>query len=254
MTREAKNPVRTTMRSFDVLETLRNLDGARLTKVADHLDLPNSTVHSHLSTLSERGYVVKEGDIYQVSLRFLDFGEWARRRHRVYEIARPEVDELAATTGEMANLLVEQNGYGVYLYEAYNETAVPLDSRPGKHVSLHVTAVGKAILAHLSDRRVAEIIDEHGLEKLTPNTITDREVLRDNLEAIRERGYAVDDEERISGTRCVATPLKTEDGTVVAAVSVSGPTTRLDDGRIEEEVASALEAARNVVELKLAYA
>lgn len=111
MGREAKNPVKTTQRSLDIIETLREMDGARLTELADRLELPNSTVHNHLSTLMERDYVLKDGDVYRVSLRFLDLGEYARNRRKVYELAKPEIGELADETGEVANLLVEENGW-----------------------------------------------------------------------------------------------------------------------------------------------
>lgn len=253
MAREAKNPVKTTQRSLDIVETIREMDGARLTELADRLDLPNSTVHNHLSTLMERDYVLKDGDVYRVSLRFLDLGEHARNRRKVYELAKPEIKELADETGEIANLLVEENGWGVYLWSSEGENAVPLDIAPGKHVHLHATALGKCILAHLPDKRVEEIIDRRGLPAETDATITDPDALMDELETVREQGYAIDDEERLPGMRCIGTTVKSESGNVIGAISVSGPTSAMPMDRLTDSLAEQLEGAANVIELKVAY-
>jgi DNA-binding IclR family transcriptional regulator len=253
MANGAKNPVKTTKRSLDIIEALREMDGARLTQLADRLELPNSTVHSHLSTLVERDYVLKDGDIYRVSLRFLELGEHARTRRKIYERATPEVDELAAETGQVANLLVEESGWGVYLYSARGQNAVPLDIYPGKHVHLHATALGKAILAHLPESRVEDIVARRDLPARTDNTITDRETLFDELEEVRERGFAVDDEERVAGMRCVGTAVKSESGNVIGAISVSGPTSALTGEHLTETVPEHLFSAANVIELKVAY-
>jgi DNA-binding IclR family transcriptional regulator len=253
MAREAKNPVKATRRSLDIVETLRAMDGARLTEVADRLDLPNSTVHNHLSTLMERDYVHKDGNVYRVSLRFLELGEYARDRRKIYQLAKPEIEELAADTGEVANLLVEENGLGVYLWTSEGKNAVPLDIHPGKHVHLHTTALGKCILAHLSDKRVEEIAEERGLPARTDSTISDTETLFDELEAVREQGYAVDDEERVSGMRCIGTAVKSESGNVIGAISVSGPVSAMPTDRLDGELGDRLLAAANVIELKVAY-
>lgn len=252
MTNERSQPVRTTARSFDVIETLRELDGARLTEIADHLDLPNSTIHNHLSTLVQRGYVIREEDTYRVSLRFLDFGEFARSRRKIYEVAKPEIDELADESEETASLLVEENGEGVYLYTAQPRNAVPLDVYPGKHVALHTTALGKAILTYFPEDRTRSILDRRGLPARTPKTIVDRDELFDELETIRDQGYAVDDEERVRGMRCVAVAIKSENGLVIGAISVSGPSSRLSPDPTEGCLDDLLRT-KNIIELKLAH-
>lgn len=253
MTGESNTPVRTTARSFDIIETLRELDGARLTEISAHLDLPDSTVHNHLRTLVQRGYVVRNDNTYRVSLRFLEIGEYARSRRKICEVAKPEIDKLAAEIDESASLLVEEDGRGVYVYDAQGDTSIPLDTHPGKHVALHATALGKAVLAYLPESRVEEIFERRGLPARTAKTITDREELATELEAIRETGYAVDSEERVRGVRCVAVAIKNENGQVIGAVSVSGPASRIDadpNGRLLEE----LLRAKNIIELKLAHA
>lgn len=252
MTNERSQPVRTTARSFDIIEALRELGGARLTEVAEHLDLPNSTIHNHLSTLVQRGYIIREGDIYRVSLRFLDLGEFARSRRKVYEVAKSEIDKLAAESREVANLLVEENGKGIYLYTAQPQNAIPIDVYPGKHVVLHATALGKVILAYFPENRTQTILDRRGLPARTQETIVDRDELFEELEEIREQGYAVDDEERIRGIRGIAVAIKNENGLVIGAISVSGPSSRLSvtptEGCLDD-----LLRTKNIIELKLAH-
>ncbi|WP_240479564.1 IclR family transcriptional regulator [Haloprofundus marisrubri] len=245
--------MQTTERSLDIIETLRELDGGRLTEVSSHLDLPDSTVHNHLRTLLQRGYIVKENNIYRVSLRFLDFGEYARSRRKIYDGAKAEVDELAGKTGEAANLLVEENGKGVFLYTAADQNAVPLDIHPGKHVFLHATALGKVILAHLPEGRVNEIIAQHGLPALTRSTISDADELFAELERVRENGYGFDDEERLRGMRCAAVAIKNEHGQVIGAISVSGPASRMDPAGPSDDLVDELLSTKNIIELKLAY-
>lgn len=244
-----ENLVKSTQRSFAIVEALRELDGARLTDLALEVELPNSTVHNHLATLIDAGYVVCEDNTYRLTHRFLDHGEYTRSRRKLYSAGRPEIDELAATTGEIASLLVEERGLGVFLYSARGDDAVPLDIQVGKHVHMHTTALGKCILAGLPDERVDEISSTHGLPACTENTITDPEELRDELDVIREQGFARDDEERVKGVTCIAAPVKAETGKILGAISVSGPVHTLDDTAIIE----ALQSATNVVELKLVY-
>ena len=236
-----------------ILETLKEMDGAGVTEVANSLGLPKSTVHNHVSTLLRNEYVVKEGDTYRVGLRFLEFGEYIRNRMPIYDVARPEVERLAEETGELANLLVEEHGKGVYLCRAKGSRAVRLDTYAGMRVHLHCTALGKAILAHLPEERVREIVDTRGLPSRTGTTITDEDDLLAELEEIRERGVAHDEEERVAGLRCVAAPIKNLDGNALGAISVSGPTSRMKGPRFHEEVPEDLISTANVIELNLNY-
>lgn len=250
---EAKHPVKSTEMTFKIVETLKDVDGAGVTELSNHLDLPKSTVHNYLSTLVQEEYVVKEGDTYKVGLRFLELGAYARNRMNIYEIAKPEVTGIANETGELGNLLVEEHGRGSYLYRARGEQAVKVDAYVGTRVPLHSTALGKAILAFLPRRRVGDIIDMHGLPASTSNTVTDRDQLETVLEDVRERGFAVDDGERLKGLKCVAAPILSNDDRVLGAVSVSGPTSRMQGTRFRETIPEMVLEAVNVIELNVTY-
>ena len=249
----AKRTVRASETTLRILETLKRMDGAGVTELAKELDQPKSTVHNHLSTLEQNEYVVKEDDAYRIGLQFLDFAEHVRSRTRIHEVGCPLVGDLAAETGELAHLLTEEHGRGVYLCREEGSDAVQLDTYPGMRVHLHCTALGKAILAYLPDERVDEIVDRHGLPGRTAQTITDESELRSELETVRERGYAVDDEERLAGLRCLAAPINDPHGRPLGAVSVSGPTSRMEGARFETDLPEQLLGVANVVELNINY-
>lgn len=253
MASQPKNPVGATEKSVRVLESLQELDGAGVTELADHLGVAKGTVHNHLSTLESQEFVVKEGNEYHLGMRLFELGQYTRRRQRIYSVARPEIDDLAAESGELANLMVEEHGMGTYLYIARGARAVKLDTDVGTRQYLHTSALGKAILAHMpADRREA-VLDRHGLPTETPNTVTDRDRLNEELEAIRERGVAFDGEERAEGIRCVAAPILDNDGGLRGAVSVSGPASRLKGDRFRSEIPEAVTDAATVIDINMTY-
>ena len=249
---EPKTPVKTAQTTFRIVETLKALDGATVTQLANHLDIAKSSAHNYLQTLDHEGYVVETDGTYEVGLRFLDLGGYARSRERLYSIATPEMERLAESTGEYANLLVEEHGVGVFLARERGESAVSLDSYTGQSVRLHTTALGKTVLAYLSRERVESIVDRHGLPAMTDQTITDRTELFDALEEIRQQECAYDRQERIKGLNCVAVPILNDDD-IAGALSVSGPVSRMDQERIDEEILPELRRAANIIELNQAH-
>ncbi|MFC7157194.1 IclR family transcriptional regulator [Halomarina halobia] len=244
--------LKTIERSFEIVEHLMERDGARVSELASHLGLPKSTVHSYLTTLHGIGYLIKEGDEYHVGLRFLDVGGYAANRKRAYRMAGPKVKELAEETKERAQFIVEESGYGIYLHHEIGSQAVRTDVRVGKRTHLHTISAGKAILAYLPEHEVRRIIDERGLIRKTAHTITDEETLFDDLERVREQGYALNREERIDGQCAIGAPVRIDDR-VIGAFSVSGPTHRMKGERLEREIADLLLGTANELELNMAY-
>ncbi len=247
-----KAPVKTAERTFELVEFLKDVDGATLTEATDALDLPKSSVHNYLKTLEHRGYVVETDGVYEVGLRFLDLGAYARTKVPLYPVAEPELETIAEETGELANLLVEQDGRGTFIYRKKGQNAVKIDSYNGQQIHLHTTAVGKAILANLPEERVEAILARHGLPEKTDRTITDREALYEELNDIRAEGFSYDREERIHGLKCIATPVF-HDGDVAGGISITGPTSRMSEERIDGELKQQLRNAKNIVELNLSH-
>ncbi|WP_436927473.1 IclR family transcriptional regulator [Halosimplex amylolyticum] len=247
------NTVKTAKTTFEILETIKNKNSANLTELTKEFSLSKSSIHNYLCTLEEDGYVIREGDEYRLGLRFLDLAGHARHQESLYKIARDEVRTLAEETGEMANLLVEEHGRGIYVYTAHGENAVKTDTYIGQRVHLHNTALGLAILSQLPSERVNEIVDQHGLPATTENTITDRGELFDRLEQVRKQEVAFDDEARVKGLRCVAVPIINNDQAVEGAISLSGPASRFQGERFRNELPQKLKDTANVIELNITY-
>jgi DNA-binding IclR family transcriptional regulator len=237
--------------TFDIIETIHELDGAGVTAIAESLGLAKSTVHDHLSTMVDKEYLIKEGSSYQLGLKFLTHGIHARDHLGVLPTVQPHLEQVASETGEIAWFLVEEYGRGVYLSKAKGDRAVQPYGTVGDRVDLHGIAAGKAILAHLPEPRVRGIIDEHGLEPQTSETVTDPDRLLEELESIREQGIAFNDEESIVGHRAVASPIRPADG-LLGAIVVSGPKKRLQDERFTEELPELVSGTANAIELELA--
>ncbi|ADE03389.1 IclR family transcriptional regulator [Haloferax volcanii] len=237
--------------AFDIIRYLREVDGATLSETAEDMELPVSTAHIHLATLVDTDYVVKVGSEYHCSLRFLEMGGAMRDGMALYRVAKPELDELKEQTGEHTNVTVEQNGFAVQLYKAQSPESIDDDAPLGDHLYLHSTATGKAMLAKHSRDEVDRIVDRRGLPALTDDTITDREALHEELEAIRDRGYSINRGEHYPGVCAVGTAIVSEPDDAVGAISISGPMSRIEDGRIEEELGPALLNKKNIIELKI---
>jgi IclR family acetate operon transcriptional repressor len=238
-------------RSFDIIEYLRCGDGATLSEAADDLGMAVSTAHIHLTTLVDTGYVVKDDDTYRCSFEFLQTGGQRRDGLALYQAAKPELDELQDETGEHTNVTVQERGYSVQLYKSESPHSIDDDASLGDHFYLHLTATGKAILAEFSDERVAEVLDRRGMPALTDDTITDREVLYEELETIRERGYSINNGEHFPGVCAIGTAIFSEPDDAIGAISISGPRSRITYDRIEEELAPALLNKKNIIELKI---
>ena len=248
---EKTRTLSTTRTTFRIIDELKSQDGARVTELAEALELAPSTVHSHLATLLEDGYIAKEGDVYHLSLSFLELGEHVRTRKEAHVVAESYTEQLVAETGSRAVFLVEEHGRGFYMYTFSGEHAVWKYSTVGKQAPLHATASGKSILSQLPTERVDEIIECHGLSAETENTITDRDELLAELSEIAERGYAFNHEEQLEGVKAVGVPVNGPDGRVAGAFSVASPASRMRGEQFEAELPETLLATANEFELEI---
>lgn len=245
--------LRTTEISLQVIECLVELDGARTEEVAAYLDIAQSTAHRHLTSLRDFGYVVKEDEVHKVGLQFLTVGGYARSRIESFDLARDAVDKLAEQTGERAQFVVHEQGQRIFLYTRTGENAVRAEARIGRRGPLHPSAAGKAILSQFSEEKVQDIVDQHGLEPVTENTITDVDELFAELEEIEDQGVAYNREESTPGLHAVGTPVLTPEGDVYGALSVSGPAYRLTDDALESELSDVIRGLAHELELNIKY-
>ena len=237
----------------EIIEFLSTHRGATLTETAEYLDKPTSTVSDYLRSLNDLGYLVHQDGDYYVSSQFLSIGTKTRKQNQLYSVAKPEIDKMAEELDESLALLIEENGYGVTLYGIDQNDSIAIESRPGSRNKLHLSAGGKAMLATMSDSEVKRIVDERGLDSLTENTITTQERLFEELEQIRDQGYAIDQEEGIVGINGVSVPLVFEKTRGRAAILIYGPSSQLEGDRLHDELPDKLQKIRNIIESNIRY-
>jgi DNA-binding IclR family transcriptional regulator len=236
-----------------LVEALQERGGARVTTLADDLGCSKSTVHKHLATLRSEDFVVKNGDVYSLGLRFLDVGGHVRANFRGANRIKRKVRALSQHTEELVQFITEERGRPVVLYREVGTNGVNTRTRVGKRLHLHQIAAGKAILANLPEARLDEILARHGLPRATEATITDRAALEEELATIRDRGVSFSLGESTRGLNAVAVPMFAPDDEVLGACVVSGPSHRLQGQLLEEELPNVLLSAVNELELNLAY-
>jgi len=250
---KARSTVKSVETALDIVEFLHEREEASMEEITTAVDRSQSTVHRHLTTLREQGYVVDTSGLYSLSLLFLTYGGRTRDRLFTSEIIDRKVQQLSDLTGERVQFMVEENAQRVYVYTYSGPSGVKTDATLGKRGPLHVSAAGKAILAHLPPERIETILRGTALDGPTENAIADSDALRAELKAIRERGYAYNDEESTEGLRAVGVPVRDGDGSILGAFSVSGPAHRFRDAYFREELPDLLMGAANEVELNLKY-
>ena len=233
--------------SLDIVHLIESREGARLSEIARRLDLSKSTVHSHLTTLRKYGYVTKEGEIYHLSLKFFHLGQYTRNRNVRYRLAAEKTRELAEQLNHSIDFDVETNGQMLTLFHEADESAeVGLDE--GDYLYVHTSSTGKAVLAELPEERIAVILDQWGMPRETDNTLTEPAELATELERIRERGFAIVNQEWLEGLRAVGVAVTLPDGRPFGGLSAGGPTYRLTDETIQTEIAPTLLRAAKELE------
>ncbi len=224
-------PIGAIDRMFDIVETVQVLDGAGVSELAAELDMAKSTVHAHLRTLVERGYVVQDADgTYHLSLSFLTLGGSVRQSRTVYERVEPLLAELAEETGETVNYVVESRKQLTFVGSVAGQDGIRTDVDIGFRTALHTIPEGKLVLAHLPESRRTEIIDE--IDFPIGNT-QGRAAFLAELEDLREAGVAWGRETIVENVTSVSVPVVDNEGTFYGAIVVAGPTLRFTEDRIE---------------------
>jgi len=244
------NTVASDKRVLDIVEALKRRTTAGVTELAEELNMPKSTVHVHLSTLRDCGYVVQtDSKQYRLSLQFLDIGMEVRETQAMYDEVVPKLDELAEETSEKAWWVVEENGKAVFLAKSMGSRAIRTNSRIGQHTELYELAAGMAILSVLSEERQQAIMDSY--EFPLPDGRS-RDELESELEKRESQGVAYGAEQFLKGVTGVGAPLTDNSGNVYGAISISGPVDRLED-RIENEFADLVLGISGELGVNLSY-
>jgi DNA-binding IclR family transcriptional regulator len=221
------------LRILELLAEDEARHGLTLTEIGRALGMHRSTLFRFLATLKARGYLERDpvSDRYRLGTRVLTLSGAFLDALDIRDAARPELEKLCAETQELVHLATLDHDEVVTIERIAGRQPVSLQTGIGERRPAYCTASGKAILAYLPADQLDGIL-ARGMPVHTPRTITSPTRMREHLARVRRCGYAVDDEERIEGVRCVASPVFGHDGAVVAAVSVAAPSHRAPDERL----------------------
>ncbi|MDD9878390.1 MAG: IclR family transcriptional regulator [Magnetovibrio sp.] len=227
-----------------------------LADISATLDLPRQTVHRIVRQLEDLDLIRRDfaRDHFSVGARMVTLS--LNALHAAYRLApmRTVLKDLVATIGETCNIGILDRDGVVYIDRVECDWPLRLQFRPGSRVSVHATAIGKLLLAHLPSRTRKRLITAAPLPALTENTITDPDVLEEELKTIRRRGYATNDSENLTGLIALAVPIYDGDGKVVAGLAVHAPDARMSVKKAEEHLptmrAVAAAMQKHIIELQ----
>ncbi len=227
----AQAPIRAVDRLFDIIETIQVQDGAGVSELASELDMAKSTIHGHLSTLKNRGYLEQDAtNRYYLSLNFLTLGGSVRQKGTVYGHVEPLLAEIAHETGESVNYVVESQGDLAFVGSVLGEEGIRTEVDIGFRTDLHSTPEGKLVLAYLSDERRNTLLEE--IDFPIDNSVG-RAAFTAELDGIREEGVAYGNETIVKNVASVSVPVIDNEDNFYGAVVVAGPSLRFTQERID---------------------
>ena len=248
-------PIKVLDKTFSILNILlQHGSTMHMTEIAEKLGLYPSTIHRILDTLRHWGYVEQDpkSQKYRLGLKLLELGMAKLQQMDLVKEATPYLKELVNQCNETVHLGVQEEGEVLYLAKEESSQTIRMISYVGKRAPLHCTALGKVLLAYLSAEERKKILGEKVLPRLTENTITDKMELEQELDKVREQGFALDREENEKDVRCVAAPIMNYQGKVIAALSISSPIFRIDKNAQNNLKEAIIETSKKI-SMRLGY-
>ncbi len=225
-----------------------------LAELATRTGIPRATAFRLLSTLEQSGFLQKTHGAYQLGIKCFVLGNIVAGGLDLRETAHPHLVALRDATRETTQIAILDHWQVVYLERMLSPLPVGfMRARAGAILPAYCTGLGKALLAFAPERDVEVWVAKQKFTPITPRTITTAKRLLKDLRLVRERGYALDEEEREKGVCCIAAPVRNHTGDVVAAISVAGPTQRMPKTLVGSDVSSAVVAAANAISIDLGF-
>ena len=236
-------------RAAEIMEYIaKNENLAGITAISNGLDLSKSTVHGLVSTLAQMDYLQQDrrtGE-YSLGIKLFELGQIVYYNTDLLTVAHPFLQKLVSKHQETVHLAVLSKVDVVYIDKVASNQSVGIISRIGKRNPAYCTGVGKVLLAGIPVERLDEMIKIISFRKFTEKTIVEPELLKEELVQVRKNGYAVDMEEIEIGLVCVAVPIRNYEGRVVAAISLSGPLSRMEKERLPKIKADIIMTGNNI--------
>lgn len=223
-------------RTLTILEVLSDYeDGLGITEISQKVELHKSTVHRLLNTLIYKGYIKQDKNTnkYGLTLKLFELGNKKVEKMDIVSVAQPYLKELVEKTNEVVHLVVREGMEVMYVSKVEPQKSMKMYTRIGMRKPMYCTAMGKAMLSQMSEEEVEEIWNASDIQKLTDNTIVDIDNLKNSLEEIRKKGYAMDEQEVEMGIRCLGTVIRDYKGEVCGAISLSSSIITFTEEKIE---------------------
>ena len=221
----SENKVQTIDRTLDIIELLATAkEGLGVTEIGNNIGLHKSTVYRLLTALLNRGYIEKDPKTYtyKIGLKFIEISGLFLKKLELKTEALPFMRKLAEIIGQPVHLAILEGTEVVYIEKVELVNSIRMYSQIGRRVPVHCSAIGKILLTGLNPEALREVLENIKFEKFTPNTIITKKELQREIESVKEKGWAVDNEEHEPNIRCIAAPIIDYTGKIIAAVSVSG--------------------------------
>jgi len=236
-----------------VLKTLAGEpEGLLLSELVTRLELPHTSALRIVSTLCEAGFLQRSGNRYTLGPGLIPLGQQALARLDIRAVARPVLKQLSEQTGETAHLAILSGNHSLLIEVVQSPAPIRVGAPAGTLADLHCSATGKVLIANLPVENLKTLLGSKPLPANTPKTLTSLPRLQAELRRIRKQGYAVDDEEVFTGIRCLAAPVQNASNEMVAAIGITGATTRFTTTRFPT-MARQVSAAASAVSRSLGH-
>lgn len=246
----AETSVPAVERAFAILDLLSKEPGLTFTEVHTRLSLPKSSTHHLVTSLIDLGMLRQQNDGgFVLGLRLFELGATAAGQRQIDREAKPILSMLAASETLTCHLGVLEGHQAVYLARVESEQEIKINTWVGRRLSLNRSALGKVLLAWLPKADIAALMALIDWERKTPRTIIDAPALLADLKEVRERGWAFDDEEDAINVRCIAAPIRDEQGKVIAAISAVGTVLQIVDSRVAPLATKVIAAADRISQI-----
>lgn len=253
------NLVQTIERVSLILDILGNSPhGISVGELSEKTGLPKGTTH-RLLTSSAYFDIVRQDSVtkkYHLGFKLVELGNRLLGQLDFRTEARPYLKELAERTKETVHMVILDRNEGLYVDKvdaAEHSSGLRMVSSLGSRIPAHCSAVGKVLLASLSEEKLLNLVQEKGLPRRTENTITDFEKLKQHLQLIREQGYAFDNEENEKGIQCVGAPIIDQRGKVLAAISISVPCIRVNAATLQTTLKNHVTETAMKISMNMGY-
>ena len=242
--------------ALDVLEQFNaNADEIGVTELSKRLKLHKNNVFRLLATLESRNYIEQNRvtENYRLGLKTLELGQTFIKQMGLLRQSRPVLESLVGECNETTYVAILKDFHIIYLDVVETDLTVRVVPRVGARLPAYCTAAGNVQIAYMTDEELTNYLPSKEMKRYTPNTIIDREELKKNLAQVAQQGYAIDNEELDVGVKCVGAPIRDYTRRIIGAVSISGPSMRFTDERLEKELIPLVLRASEEISTKLGY-